>query len=318
MTRVSVSIIVPVYNVENYVEECFNSIIAQTFTGPMECIFVDDCGKDHSVALVEELMAAYHGPIELRMVHHERNKGLSAARNTGLREATGDYVYFLDSDDLITPECISLLAALAEKYPGVDMVQGNNKTKLQFLRLNARNLPEYSDNKKWIKECCLLRRIPMTAWNRLVRRDFLLEKGLLFEEGMIHEDELWTFFLAKHLQKLAFCFEDTYAYRVNPNGIMSYADKDDRSSAPIVSVMASNLEKPQIFLEMKYMMNLISETLFNDDEFMRQLCDKHKMILRWYKLIKELHSTTKWSFRGLFARIQYIVMPFFYKRDMFI
>lgn len=318
MTRVSVSIIVPVYNVENYVEECFNSIIAQTFTGPMECIFVDDCGNDHSVALVEELMAAYHGPIELRMVHHDHNKGLSAARNTGLREATGDYVYFLDSDDSITPECISLLAALAEKYPGVDMVQGNNKTKRQFLRLNARNLPEYSDNKKWIKECCLLRRIPITAWNRLVRRDFLIEKGLLFEEGMIREDELWTFFLAKHLQKLAFCFEDTYFYRENSSGIMSYADKDDRSSAPIVSVMASNLEKPQIFLEMKYMMALISDGLYSDKEFMRQLCEKNEVVYRWYKLMQDLLGTTKWSLSGLWARMKYIVLPFFYKRDIFV
>lgn len=313
-----VSIIVPVYNVENYVEECFRSIVGQTYAGPMECIFVDDCGKDHSVALVEGLIAAYRGPMELRMVHHERNKGLSAARNTGLREATGDYVYFIDSDDSITPECIAMLAALAEKYPGVDMVQGNNKTKLQFLRLNSGLLPEYSGNKKWIKECCLTRRIPMTAWNRLVRKEFLVSNGLFFEEGLIHEDELWTFFLSKHLQMLAFCFEDTYFYRENPSGIMSYAGKDDRSSAPIVSVMASNLEKPQIFLEIRYMMNLISESLFNDDEFMQQLCDTNKIIYRWYKLIHDLHSTTKWSFRGFFARVQYNIMPFFYKHDIFI
>ena len=313
-----VSIIVPIYNVENYVEECFSSIVRQTFAGAMECIFVDDCGKDHSVALVEELMAAYQGPIELRMVHHERNRGLSAARNTGLSEAKGDYVYFIDSDDFITPECIELLVALTEKYPGVDMVQGNNNTMLQFLRLNVNLLPEYSDDKKWIKEYCLTRRLPVTAWNRLVRRDFLLENRLLFEEGMIKEDELWTFFLAKHLRKLAFCFEDTYFYRDNPSGIMSYAGKDDRSSAPIILVMASNLEKPQLFLEMKYMMNLISESLFNDDDFMRQLCDKHKIILRWYKIIHTLLNTTKWSIRGILARIQYNLMPFFYKRDIFI
>ncbi len=318
MTEVKVSIIVPVYNVEKYVEECFHSIVAQTFTGSMECIFVDDCGKDHSVALVEELMAAYQGPIELRMVHHERNRGLSAARNTGLSEAKGDYVYFIDSDDFITPECIELLVALTEKYPGVDMVQGNNNTMLQFLRLNVNLLPEYSDDKKWIKEYCLTRRLPVTAWNRLVRRDFLLENRLLFEEGMIHEDELWTFFLAKHLRKLAFCFEDTYVYRENPYGIMSYVAQDDKSTAPVVSVMASHLEKPHIFLEVRYMMNLISYNLYCDDKFMRNLCDANKSVLRWYKIIHALLKTKKWSFRGFLARIQYNVMPFFYKRDIFI
>lgn len=313
-----ISIIVPLYQVEAYIGECFQSIVQQTYVGELECLFVDDCGKDRSVALTEEFISSYQGSIKFKMLHHECNKGLSAARNTGLLHATGDYVYFLDSDDTITPDCISLMAALAEKYPGVDMVQGNNKTKLQFLRLNSGLLPEYSDNKKWIKECCLTRRIPMTAWNRLVRKEFLVSNGLFFEEGLIHEDELWTFFLSKRLQMLAFCFEDTYFYRENPSGIMSYAGKDDRSSAPIVSVMASNLEKPQIFLEIRYMMNLISESLFNDDEFMQQLCDTNKIIHRWYKLIQDLRSTTKWSFRGFFARVQYNIMPFFYKYDIFI
>lgn len=313
-----VSIIVPVYNVENYVEECFQSIARQTYAGAMECIFVDDCGTDRSVALVEEMIAAYRGPIAFKMLHHERNRGLSAARNTGLREASGDYVYFIDSDDSITPECIALLSALAKKYPGVDMVQGNNKTNLQFLRMKSGLLPEYSDDKRWIKECCLTRRLPITAWNRLVRRDFLLKNGLTFEEGMIREDELWTFFLAKHLQKLAFCFEDTYVYRENPNGIMSYAGKDDKSAASIVSVMASNLEKPQLFLEVRYMMSLISESLCNDKEFMKQLCGSNEIVIRWYSIIRDLRSATKWSFKGLFARFQYNIMPYLYKHDFFI
>lgn len=312
-----VSIIVPVYNVAEYITECFNSVASQTFTGGMECIFVDDCGTDDSVDIVRSLISLYHGNVRFRVVNHDHNKGLSAARNTGLREATGDYVYFLDSDDSITPECISLLAALAEKYPGVDMVQGNNKTKRQFLRLNARNLPEYSDDKRWIKECCLTRRLPVTAWNRLVRRDFLLGNGLTFEEGVIHEDELWTFLLSKHLQKLAFCFEDTYFYRENPSGIMSFSGKDYKSLAPIVSLMASNLEKPQIFLEVRYMINLIPESLFNDDEFMLQLCGINNIVLRWYKIIRDLRSTTIWSLKGLFARVQYNIMPVFYKHDIF-
>ena len=317
MTRVKVSIIVPVYNVENYVEECFQSIARQTYAGPMECIFVDDCGTDRSVALVEELMAAYRGAIAFKMLHHERNRGLSAARNTGLREASGDYVYFIDSDDSITPECLALLSALAKKYPGVDMVQGNNKTNLQFLRMKSGLLPEYTDNKKWIKECLLTRQIPVTAWNRLVRRNFLVVNGLFFEEGLIHEDELWTFLLSKHLQKLAFCFEDTYFYRENPSGIMSFAGKDYKSLAPIVSLMASNLEKPQIFLEVRYMINLIPESLFNDDEFMLKLCGINNIVLRWYKIIRDLRSTTIWSLRGLLARVQYNIMPVFYKHDIF-
>ena len=110
-----ISIIVPVYNVEQYIKECFDSIAAQTYKGDIECIFVDDCGQDDSVAILEKLIAEYHGPMQFSIVHHEHNKGLSGARNTGIRKASGDYLYFLDSDDSITSDCIEKLTALAEK-----------------------------------------------------------------------------------------------------------------------------------------------------------------------------------------------------------
>lgn len=313
-----VSIIVPVYNVENYVEECFQSIARQTYAGPMECIFVDDCGTDRSVALVEEMIAAYRGPIAFKMVHHERNKGLSAARNTGLREASGDYVYFIDSDDSITPECIALLSALAKKYPGVDMVQGNLETDLSCLRINKDLRTEYNENQLWIKEKILSRQLPMTAWNRLVRRDFLLMNCLFFEEGLIHEDELWTFLLAKKLQSVALCMEYTYLNRTNPNGITSSAKQNRFSAAPVVRVMARNLGKPLLFLEMKYMMVLVPEEFCQDEVFLKNLGKYKHFVLKWNHMLQEMCSTKKWSMRGLWVRILYNILPFFYKRDILI
>ena len=109
-----ISIIVPVYNVEQYVNECFDSIAAQTYKGEIECIFVDDCGQDDSVAILEKLITDYHGAIKFYIVHHEHNKGLSGARNTGIRHAQGDYLYFIDSDDSIKSDCIEKLVALAD------------------------------------------------------------------------------------------------------------------------------------------------------------------------------------------------------------
>ena len=139
-----ISIIVPVYNVELYIKECFESIAAQTYKGEIECIFVDDCGQDDSVAILEKLIAEYHGPIQFSIVHHEHNKGLSGARNTGIRKAKGDYLYFLDSDDTITPDCIEKLVMLVEKYPGVEMVQGSTKSKYSFFHITPSSAPEYS------------------------------------------------------------------------------------------------------------------------------------------------------------------------------
>lgn len=216
-----ISIIVPVYNVEQYIKECFDSIAAQTYKGEIECIFVDDCGQDDSVAVLENLIADYHGAIKFSIVHHEHNKGLSGARNTGIRHAQGDYLYFIDSDDSITFDCIEKLVALAEKYPQVDIVQGSTKSKLEWLQLANKHFPEFSDNFKWIRRTMLLRySIPMTAWNKLVRKDLIVKNGLYFEEGLIHEDEIWNFMLAKYVHSIAFCCDITYIYRENMDGIM--------------------------------------------------------------------------------------------------
>ena len=119
---IKVSIIVPVYNVSEYIERCWDSIRNQTYKN-IEALFVDDCGTDDSVAKLEGCLAVSDA-VEARILHHAKNRGLSAARNTGLEAATGDYVYFLDSDDDITEDCIeSLVAPLSEKQ--YDFVVGD-------------------------------------------------------------------------------------------------------------------------------------------------------------------------------------------------
>ena len=74
----SVSIIVPVYNVEDYIKDCFSSIVDQTYNGPMECLFIDDCGGDRSVEIIGQLIDAYDGRIDFRILHHEQNSVASA------------------------------------------------------------------------------------------------------------------------------------------------------------------------------------------------------------------------------------------------
>ncbi len=118
-----ISIIVPVYNVAPYIAACLQSVMHQTCQDALECILVDDCGTDNSMEVVGETLKAYKGPIDFKVVHHTQNRGLSAARNTGMAEATGDYVYFLDSDDEIAPDCIQRLATPLQQE-AFDMVVG--------------------------------------------------------------------------------------------------------------------------------------------------------------------------------------------------
>ncbi|MBO6252520.1 MAG: glycosyltransferase family 2 protein, partial [Bacteroidaceae bacterium] len=127
MAAPSVSIIVPVYNVQPYVEDCIRSVMRQTYDGRMECIVVDDCGTDDSIAIVEKVVADYDGPITFKILHHTHNRGLSAARNTGIDASTGDYLFFLDSDDEITNDCIKKLSAVLEKDGEIEIVQGNTR-----------------------------------------------------------------------------------------------------------------------------------------------------------------------------------------------
>lgn len=303
-----ISIIVPVYNVEQYIKECFDSIAAQTYKGEIECIFVDDCGQDDSVAVLEKLIAEYNGPIQFCIVHHEHNKGLSGARNTGIRKASGDYLYFLDSDDSITSDCIEKLTTLAEKYPGVEIVQGSAKSNSDWLMLKWNLTPEYSESFKWIRTTMLKRYVlPMTAWNKLVRRDFVLEHELYFAEGMIHEDEVWNFMLSKYVHRIAFCFDATYNYRVNDEGIMHQVKANPKRYLPIVDFMSKHTSTPYLASELECMKGLLEDggnmNLF--DNYLANTPCNIKCVHVLFYLQDKVNTTTKYNPLGVVWRIAY-------------
>lgn len=123
-----VSVIVPVYQVSEYVERCIRSVMDQTYTD-IECIIADDATQDDSIEKCEALIENYDGPIQFWIIRHEQNRGLSAARNTGTKAAKGAYLYYLDSDDYISPDCIEKLVSVVKDDPSIEMVQGNSLMK---------------------------------------------------------------------------------------------------------------------------------------------------------------------------------------------
>lgn len=304
-----ISIIVPVYNVELYIKDCFESIAAQTYKGEIECIFVDDCGQDDSVAILEKLIAEYKGSIQFSIVHHEHNKGLSGARNTGIRKASGDYLYFLDSDDSITSDCIEKLTALAEKYPQVDIVQGSTKSKLEWLQLANKHFPEYSDNFKWIRKTMLLRfSIPMTAWNKLVRKDMVVKNGLYFEEGLIHEDEVWNFMLAKYVHSIAFCCDITYIYRENPDGIMGQTKEYNYD--PVLNIMVDRVSNPYICSEIRCILSLAG---IKNKDIAKRLY-RFKGVESYLKMFPHVCGKTKYSPLGFLYRVIFKIIKMYIEK----
>lgn len=234
----TVSIIIPIYNVEQYIERCINSIINQTYR-QLEVILVDDCSPDNSMSLARQLVdkSTHKEGLTFKFIKREENGGLSAARNTGIKVATGDYFYLLDSDDEITPICIERLVTLAQKYKGVHIVHGNtwcNSDRYAWLDISKKKFPEFSNDREWIRKQFininynLKDYIPVIAWNKLYNRKWFVNNQLWFKEGIIHEDEHWRIMHWKNIDSIAFSNEITYKYYIREGSIVTSAKTKDK------------------------------------------------------------------------------------------
>jgi CDP-glycerol glycerophosphotransferase len=177
------SVVVAVYDVEHWVRECLESV-AQCVPRDTEVIIIDDGSTDSSPAICDEIAAGR----PLWRVVHQANAGLGAARNVGIDLATGDYVGFLDGDDVLLPAYADLVRrAVAD---GVHVATGAvNRTDGERdwpSSLHARALQDVGDRVVLVDDPSLI--YDTTAWNKVYRRAFLLEHGLRFPEGVLYED----------------------------------------------------------------------------------------------------------------------------------
>lgn len=211
-----VSIIVPIYNVESYIVRCLDSIARQTYPN-IEVVFVDDCGIDKSMSILQNYLSTHSFPV-YKIIKHTYNRGLSAARNTGLEKASGKYVYFLDSDDEIYDTCIESLINPLEDFP-YEVVVGsyqvlfeNGTPEYHVLPMGKLGNPlkAYADGIWYVM-----------AWNKLCKKSFLIENSLYFKEGLLHEDVLWSFQLACKCSSMYLVNDLTYNYILRRNSIIT-------------------------------------------------------------------------------------------------
>lgn len=201
-----ISIIVPVYNVSNYINECLLSISQQTYDD-IECILIDDCGSDDSIIKAEHFINQYNGKIIFKIIHHPFNKGLSASRNTGVKESSGDYILFVDSDDWISPHtCMKLVEGIMR-----DDRIGICSCSCWVCEEDGSKRPLSKDFDfsicRYIRpddyaEKMLLRKSQHTAWGKLYKKDILL--NVRFREGVNNEDILFCLDSYKYIEQKKF------------------------------------------------------------------------------------------------------------------
>lgn len=233
----SVSVIIPIYNVEKYLRECLLSVLNQSFDD-YEVICVNDASTDSSIEILKEYMKTSD---KIRLIEHEKNKGLSAARNTGLKEAEGKYVFFLDSDDKIVNNTLEELFFCAEQNR-TDIIYFN-MTKIWDGALQKPayyKVPQYREysgvynGKELFAAFVENETYKIEVWRQFYRKEFLIENELWFYEGILHEDNLFSFLCAMKACRVMNINKDYYIYRIRENSIMSTKSKKRADSLFIV------------------------------------------------------------------------------------
>ncbi len=215
-----ISVVVPVYNVAEYLPECIESIQKQTFDD-YEIILVDDGSTDSSGIICDEYAA---NDARIRIIH-QKNAGVSAARNTGLESAVGDYIAFVDSDDIVDTEYLSCM------YEGItaqnaDMVVVQHKSFKQSIGESKPNTQSKNSLLVSGREACFIRyagydKVYPAVWGKLYNREIF--NDLRFPLGRIHEDQYVISVALQKCRKILILDTELYYYRTRENSITNSA-----------------------------------------------------------------------------------------------
>ena len=256
-----ISVIVPVYNAKPYIQEAIDSVLHQIFQD-FEIIIVDDASTDGSYELCQNL---YGTNEKIRLCHHIQNRTAGGARNTGLEQAKGKYIAFLDSDDLYMPEALSIMYRAAEAY-GAEVVhstgclvptgdQEHVKPTEDFRTIIFDDMPTSEkpvlipQDKTYRVEKWAGRKLFGTIWNKLFRKDFLDKYGMRFEENLVPgQDAIFLFRCVFHAQNYLWIPEVFYVYR-RPESSVTRKKRDAGFIAAQVRNMTNKIHALDSYME---------------------------------------------------------------------
>lgn len=215
MTNPLISIIVPVYNTAPWLKRCLDSICSQSYRN-LEILCINDGSTDNSA----EILAEYEKKDSRIKVFTQANAGLSAARNTGLRNATGEWITGVDSDDYLYPGIYK--QAITHCREGIDMVFfGVQEVDENEVKLPERDYFKLPQNEEYELTPYLAEHLNVCFWSKLWRKSIIEENTLQFPVGLVHEDEALFWLAAAYIHRIAICHTVGYAYTQRVGSIMN-------------------------------------------------------------------------------------------------
>ena len=228
------SIIIPVYNSINYLNDCILSVLEQSYSN-YEIILINDGSTDGSDLFCSQLAKDF---VNIHVIHQE-NKGLSIARNNGIKASKGEYVIFLDSDDYWVSKDFLKIVAEALDYRQNDLIIfGYKRLKARKkYNLNLRSKDIFNVDLKSKKEVTKLHKnklLVSSACNKIVKRELLINNSLFFEESRLSEDIEWSYRLFKMTNEIMVIPKKIYIYADNQDSITSKFDKNHYSHLKLI------------------------------------------------------------------------------------
>ncbi|MGM9912838.1 glycosyltransferase [Floccifex sp.] len=282
------SIIVPIYNVENYLKRCIESVINQKMND-YELILIDDCSTDSSLKIAKQ----YQHISNVQVIEKKKNAGLSDTRNIGLKKAQGDYVLFLDSDDYIEDGSLQVIqnTILYQKHPDIIYFgfyeESENKIEKKYGYISTKN--HLYSGSEFAKSELRRRNLYAPACFGVFKREFLIINELYFKVGIYHEDELWT---PQVVLKADTIYTSEYAYyhyvRRN-DSITRKADKtkngiDLINSCRELDELLNSIEDEQLYRLMNNHIAMLYMKAMSEGKLYQK--EKRKYIDRFYPLKK--------------------------------
>lgn len=238
-----VSILVPIYGVEKYIEQCARSLFEQTYAN-IEYIFVNDCTKDHSVEILKKIIKDYPArKDDILIIEHEHNKGLGAARNTAFETAKGEYIMHVDSDDLLPTDAVKrLMDEVGSSH--ADIIDGGYAY-WKNGKATSSTMPENIEKKRYLKRMLCQNIVSNRIWGRLYRRAFLAEHNIRSIEGIDYSEDYALVTRAMYFAQRTYINDVVYYYRTD--NLTSYthavSEKSLTSHFKACQLVASFFEK---------------------------------------------------------------------------